>query len=189
LWGIHHVRDNIASAHAYVVCVEFKSGSEAFACESYRLLLPTGFDIAAAAHALAEASPYRNEEIAELTRSVFFAPLGDDDPDPPVPGAPACRPPALGSDLEIGHFLVLSAAHLRSATGGLLDTWAKLPFLDRPLSIVSTECGWFMPAAGAPSVLPDEVSPILDFARRCGCQYVLFDCDATPVVDLPIFPW
>jgi hypothetical protein len=182
-------KTNITAAHAYVVCVEFKSGAEPFACESYRLLLPNGFDIAAAAHALTEASPYWNEEIPELTRSVFFAPLGDDDPDPPLGGAPAGNPASALAALEIGHFLVLSTVHLRSATGGLLDRWARLPFLDRPLSIVSTGCGWFMPTAGAPSVLPDEVPPILAFARACGCQYVLFDCDASPVADLPAFPW
>lgn len=180
---------NIASAHAYVVCVEFKSGSLAFACESYRLLLPNGFDIAAAAHALTEASPYWNEEIPELTRAVFFAPLDDDDPDPPPGGAPGGNPSLRRAALEIGHFLVLSTAHLRSATGELLDQWARMPFLDRPLSIVSTGWGWFMPAMDAPSVLPDEVPPILAFARGCGCQYVLFDCDAEPVVDLATFPW
>jgi hypothetical protein len=50
-----------------------------------------------------------------------------------------------------------------------------------------TRHGWFVWASEAPiaSVLADLVA-VLRYARKHGCDYVLLDCDALPMADLPV---
>lgn len=95
--------------------------------------------------------------------------------------------------MEFGKYLVLSTAHVRCSTGELLDGWAKLSATEQPLAVASTYYGWFIPTrpvdGEAAKRLPAELPTILAFARACGCDHVLFDCDGPAIPDLTEFPW
>lgn len=71
----------------YDVRVEFLSGDEPFA--EFRILLdePEGGNVETAAAALAEASPYFNDRIPELSYRITLLPIDPDDPVPPPAAA------------------------------------------------------------------------------------------------------
>ena len=47
--------------------------------------------------------------------------------------------------------------------------------------------GWFVYADEEPGEgIPEDLTAVFRLARQRGCEYVLFDCDAIPLEDLPI---
>ena len=94
------------------------------------------------------------------------------------------------ADAVIRTFLDLSTAHLPEHLGshGLSGedgvTAYHLPY------------GWLMWVPPDPDAhaadhpdLPPEVLAVQRYARRCGCDFVLFDADADQVGDLPSWDW
>lgn len=50
-----------------------------------------------------------------------------------------------------------------------------------------TRYGWFVYAPEDPDdELPEDLRRVCDSARKQGAEYVLFDCDALPMEDLPV---
>ena len=95
--------------------------------------------------------------------------------------------------MEIGRHLVLSTVHVAMKTAELLDAWAGLEVGSRPLAVASTCYGWFIPTREAEEPdrvqIPQEVLTAMRFGREQGCDYLLFDCDASAVEGLEVFPW
>ena len=94
--------------------------------------------------------------------------------------------------LETRRFAVISTAHVSETTARRLDKTPpkEWPCLGGPYG----EYGWFLYAhdenAGVwPDVIPDELFTVMIWARKLGFDYVLFDCDADEVEDLPVFDW
>ena len=95
--------------------------------------------------------------------------------------------------LEFGTYLVLSTVHIHCATAALLDRWALLLPIERPLALAPTGYGWFIGTGALDEItraaLPAELVPLLAFARQQGCLHVLLDSDGPRVPELPVFPW
>jgi len=95
--------------------------------------------------------------------------------------------------MKIGHYLVLSTAHLHLATAERLNGWAGLPAGEQPLAVSITQCGWFVETSDdGPrrlAALAEELPALLAFGRAHGCAFILFDCDGPREPSLPIFPW
>ncbi len=93
---------------------------------------------------------------------------------------------------ETRRFVVISTAHVSETTARRLD---DTPSKDWPcLGGPYGEYGWFLYAhdenAGAgPDIIPDELFKVMIWARRLGFDYILFDCDADQVEELPAFDW
>lgn len=86
-------------ARTYDVRIEFLSGDELFAEIHILLDDPDGGEIEERAAALAEASPYYNDRVPDLSYRATIVPANPDDPDPPPAGArvkPIC--PRCGAD-------------------------------------------------------------------------------------------
>lgn len=92
-------------------------------------------------------------------------------------------------------FLDASSGHLSPATWAWLDAaFAAEELRDPrhhaagPLAGGRTRHGWFVWAPeDAPAVaIPDDLAAVLRLARRRGAEYVLFDCDAAPIENLPV---
>ncbi|MER8376664.1 hypothetical protein [Mesorhizobium sp. M1409] len=95
-------------------------------------------------------------------------------------------------DLEIHKFVVVSTAHVSEATAKRLDhTPAKdWPCAGGPYA----EYGWFVYAHDENSgpgenAIPADLFDVMTWARRQGCEYILFDCDADQVDGLPAYDW
>jgi hypothetical protein len=95
--------------------------------------------------------------------------------------------------LEIGRHLVLSTVHVSMKTADMLDGWAGHEPSSRPLAVASTHFGWFIPTREAEEPdreqIPDEVLAAMRLGREQGCDYLLFDCDASAIDALQTFPW
>jgi hypothetical protein len=94
--------------------------------------------------------------------------------------------------MEIATHLVLSTGHISAATAELLDRWTAMDLAARPLSVASTDYGWFVstymiPRAGEP--IPPELDAIIALARKHGCAWILLDRDGGTIAELPIFNW
>lgn len=91
--------------------------------------------------------------------------------------------------LEIRPFLVLSTGHVSEETAKMLDSTpaAQWPVLGGPFG----DYGWFMRASDEDTSgdIPVELMNVFNFARANGFNYVLFDCDASTVDQLPTFDW
>ncbi|MEC3947597.1 DUF5983 family protein [Sphingobium sp. HWE2-09] len=61
--------------------------------------------------------------------------------------------------MEKGQYLVLGTAHIRCATGKLLNDWADLPPARQPLSVAPTQYGWFIPTRVEASGSDGTASP------------------------------
>lgn len=94
----------------------------------------------------------------------------------------------------IRRFLDVSSGHLAPATWEWLDAELaeeRLRDTSRRGSTLPggpTRHGWFVYAPEDPSAeaMPDDLTAVLRHARQLGCEYVLFDCDALPMEDLPV---
>lgn len=95
--------------------------------------------------------------------------------------------------METGQYLVLSTAHIRCATGQILNDWADRSPVHQPLPVAPIQYGWFLPTrdilGDAARHLPQELPAILALGRDQGCDYVLLDCDGPVEALLPTFPW
>lgn len=90
-------------------------------------------------------------------------------------------------------FLDLSSGHLSSETWMWLDaqtTDEMVRSLGPSAQVVlvsSMRYGWFIYANEGPEEgIPADLAAVFRLARQRGCEYVLLDCDATPLEDLPI---
>ena len=97
------------------------------------------------------------------------------------------------SNLETGHYCVLTTAHLSTATANSLDEWSTAETSERPINVASTVYGWFVPAREVDeltrSKLPADLLAAMNFARAHGFDHILFDCDAGSVEALPKHDW
>lgn len=86
---------------------------------------------------------------------------------------------------EIRTFLTISTAHLPMET---LETFNK-PLKDWPCYGAQTEYGAFIWVGDFENndYLPESMHPALNKARELGCTFVLFDCDAEELDDLPTY--
>jgi hypothetical protein len=102
--------------------------------------------------------------------------------------------------LEIDKTLVLSTAHVTPETAAILNEGIESqgPMISGHVADWS-DYGWVMWCGGETDpkietednegLLPADVHGALMFARKHGCQYVRFDCDADTVDDLPTWEW
>ncbi|MDT8278790.1 hypothetical protein RQ734_22295 [Roseomonas mucosa] len=95
--------------------------------------------------------------------------------------------------MTIRSFLDLSSSHLSPETWAWLDaqtTDAMVRSLGPSAQVVlagGMRYGWFIYADEEPGeTIPSDLMAVFRFARLRGCEYVLFDTDATPMEDLPI---
>ncbi len=93
----------------------------------------------------------------------------------------------------IRSFLDLSSGHLSPETWAWLDiqtTSKRIRGLGPSAQVVlatGMRCGWFVYASEEPEKgIPADLDAVFRLARQRGCDYVLFDYDATPLEDLPI---
>ena len=93
----------------------------------------------------------------------------------------------------IRSFLDLSSGHLSEETWAWLDaetTGEKVRSFGPSAQVVlasGMRYGWFVYADEEPGEgIPEDLTAVFRLARQRGCEYVLFDCDAIPLEDLPI---
>jgi hypothetical protein len=94
--------------------------------------------------------------------------------------------------LEIRRFVVISTAHVSETTARRLDnTPAKeWPCAGGPYG----EYGWLVyvhdeNAGVGRDAIPTDLFEAMCWARKQGCDYVLFDCDADMIEGLPTYDW
>ena len=101
---------------------------------------------------------------------------------------------ALGN---VEQTLVLSTAHLPHFDAMALDRAAKFPnqYASRgwPVPSMAREQGWLL-HVGTPDDLGEApessaIQEVARYARRRGCVWVLFDCDAAKIPELPTWEW
>ena len=81
-------------------------------------------------------------------------------------------------------FYDCSTAHLSPATRDFLEAQAER----KDELIAATPYGWFLWADENPGDhFPPELTAILRRARQLGAEYVLFDSDAPPNDEFPVF--
>ena len=90
-------------------------------------------------------------------------------------------------------FLDASSGHLSPETWAWLDEQTTDETVrdprNRSAEILGgrTRHGWFIWASEAPiASVPTDLVAVMRYARKRGCEYVLFDCDALPTADLPV---
>ena len=93
----------------------------------------------------------------------------------------------------IRSFLDVSSGHLSPNTWAWLDaqtTSERVRSLGPSAQVVlagGMRFGWFVYANEEPEVgIPSDLDAVFRLARQRGCEYVLFDCDAILMEDLPI---
>ena len=94
----------------------------------------------------------------------------------------------------IRRFLDCSSGHLSPETWSWLDTNLAEDVLREPANRITaslaggrTRYGWFVYAPEDPDdQMPEDLHRVCNHARTLGAEYVLFDCDALPMEDLPV---
>lgn len=103
-----------------------------------------------------------------------------------------------GSRPEIHSMLVLSTAHISSATKELFDTYIAdgrsrsdvtecIPYI-----YAKFEYGWWIPideGLSWPDHCPSELKAMRAFALDKGCTWIMLDCDGETVHELEVFDW
>jgi len=106
---------------------------------------------------------------------------------------PRAMPDRPAQSPETGTYCVLSTAHLTVQTADRLDKWASWPPSDRPIDIAASVYGWFVPTRALSeercAQLPKDLLHLIAFGRDRGFRFVLLDCDAGTVDDLPVHDW
>lgn len=89
--------------------------------------------------------------------------------------------------LEIRNFLTISIGHVTEVTAKMLDSTPVIqwPTLGGPVG----SYGWFFYAQDEQGDCPDDLMAIFTFARANNCTYVLLDCDADQIEELPYYDW
>lgn len=95
--------------------------------------------------------------------------------------------------MRYGRYLLISTVHVPKAVAELLDAWAVALPAHRPVTVAPTQFGWFVStreAAGAAAAdIPIELNAIQRLGRERACDFVLLDCDAEVLPELPVFGW
>ena len=105
--------------------------------------------------------------------------------------------------LEIYHMLTLSTAHLSGETVNTLDAVINgLSTSPMPVCYpkkdfcIHEDYGYFMHIADENDIdeeeeekYPTDIKDVLAYARKHHCQWIMFDCDAEPVHELPTYEW
>ena len=94
----------------------------------------------------------------------------------------------------IRRFLDCSSGHLSPETWSWLDTNLAEDVLREPANRITaslaggrTRYGWFVYAPeDSDDAMPEDLRQICCSARKQGAEYVLLDCDALPMEDLPV---
>lgn len=95
--------------------------------------------------------------------------------------------------MTVRYFLDASSGHLSPETWTWLDDQTADDVVrdprNRSAGILGgrTRHGWFIHAPEEPdATIPADLAALLQYARQQSCDYVLLDCDALPMADLPI---
>lgn len=101
--------------------------------------------------------------------------------------------------VEIRRSLVLSTAHLREATDKAMEAFADAdattPLDLDPVANLSYDAVmygyqvWVGTDTETPEGIPEEFTAIFALARKHQCTWVIFDCDAAIVDELPHWEW
>lgn len=85
----------------------------------------------------------------------------------------------------IESMMVLSTAHITEDT---CNRWLNE---EAGPAYRKGEYGWFIYAhwTESTSAMPVDLAACLEFARAKGCGWVMFDCDASSVEELPEYGW
>ncbi len=90
-------------------------------------------------------------------------------------------------------FLDASSGHLSPETWAWLDAQTTDDIVRDPFNHSAeilggrTRHGWFVYASETPiAPIPADLAQLMHYARQLGCEYILLDCDALPMEDLPI---
>ena len=88
---------------------------------------------------------------------------------------------------EIRTLLALSTAHVSGDTARMLNNTTPEKW---PVSGGSTSYGWFIYAHDdCYDEMPLDLVETFIFARKNGCEYIMFDCDVEPITELPTHDW
>lgn len=90
--------------------------------------------------------------------------------------------------MELAKMLVLSTAHLSEQTAR--DWMAVCPWT----CFEKGDYGWFMyvcddVAITEAEAVPLEVRSAIHVAKREGCEWIMWDCDASCIDELPQYEW
>ncbi len=95
--------------------------------------------------------------------------------------------------MSVRQFLDLSSGHLSPGTWAWLDRAtgdeAVRDSANPSAEILGgrTRYGWFVYAYEDPTApIPDDLAAVMRLARQQDCEYLLLDCDAEPMEDLPV---
>ena len=95
--------------------------------------------------------------------------------------------------MSIRKFLDVSAGHLSAATWAWLDEQTTDDVVRDPFSRSAeilggrTRHGWFVYASEEPMPpIPTDLANIMRHARQRDCEWLLLDCEALPLEDLPV---
>lgn len=84
----------------------------------------------------------------------------------------------------IKKILEVSTAHITRKT----DMWlAEGP--DGVVAYPKEDYGWVIMVAPCEADIPDDLRQLIDYARACGCDWIMLDCDAPEIKDLPVYDW
>lgn len=93
---------------------------------------------------------------------------------------------------ETRRLVVLSTSHVSEATAKRFDETKadEWPCVGGPYAYY----GWFVYAHEenfgiGMDAIPDDLLAVMQWARRHRFEYILFDCDAETVDELPVYDW
>lgn len=102
----------------------------------------------------------------------------------------ATMKPAEG--FEQGSYIVLSTAHMTPHSNSQLMCWAKVRPAGCTLNVAATDNGYWIGcevAELAPGASMGSIMVCIDFARRQGFDFILFDSDGPKVDGLATYDW
>jgi hypothetical protein len=99
--------------------------------------------------------------------------------------------------LEIAKMLILSTSHVTNETRLKMEQWAEGEADENgfiPTVYRKGDYGWIIHVHEAESEMdtdrfPEDVTAAIVFARGQGCQWIMYDCDADEIDELPTYEW
>lgn len=89
--------------------------------------------------------------------------------------------------IETRKFLTLSTAHVTNETRLILD---ESPIKDWPVFGFQGVYGWVIYAHDEDYLeIPRDLWGVCEYARKNGCDYIMFDADADMIEELPHYEW